>query len=119
MSWNFNPALIEAGNGVRIAYTGSRARVVAGTVAGVFGNILVVEHTARGRHQSVVVNADEIGNGAVTFIWTRVDGSIHQFPGTPVVVDGGGGGGTGGASNTVQLTVSLSLTVKVWNTGRT
>ena len=104
--WSFDPSTIEAGNGVRIAYAGSRARVIAGTVVGVFGNILVVERMMRGQHQVVVVTADEIGNGAVSFRWTTVGGIQKQYPDDPLVVelagDGSGGVTIGQVNNSIS-----------------
>jgi len=92
MGWIFDNTMVQAGNGVQISYANSRARGIIGTVAGVFGNILVIEHFVRGRRHIAVVSADEVGNGAANFRWTLADGTRKQYPNDPVVIESTGSG---------------------------
>jgi len=97
MAWAFN-TLIQRGHGVHISYVNSKARSVVGSVVGVFETILVIERVAHGHghRQVMVIHADEVGNGAVTFRWTQSDGKRMQHPNNPVVMEVSGGGGQQG-----------------------
>jgi hypothetical protein len=121
----FDANKIAKGDPVRIAFTETGARDIAGNVGGIFETDITVFYLLAGHTKAIVIEAEDIDSGAIDFRWMDDSGVWRHYPDDDLVYDdgsGGSGGGGGGVSKTYvdnQDTATLNTAKAYTDTGDT